>query len=100
MDVVEKIKLLTKERGWSEYRLVKESELAPSTIANIFHRNTIPSVPTLELICRALGITLSQFFGEGEMVSLSKEQEQMLRLWSYLSEEQKESLSDFLRTLK
>ncbi|MCI8307490.1 MAG: helix-turn-helix domain-containing protein [Lachnospiraceae bacterium] len=100
MDVVEKIKQKTKERGWSEYRLVKESELPQSTIANIFHRNTIPTIPTLEIICKAFGITLSQFFSEGDMVSLSKEQEQMLRLWSYLSEEQQESLSDFLRTLK
>lgn len=100
MDVVEKIKQLTKERGWSEYRLVKESELPPSTIANIFHRNTIPGIPTLEIICNTLGLTLSQFFSEGEMVSLSKEQEQMLRLWSYLSREQQDSLCDFLRTLK
>lgn len=100
MDVFEKLKQLTEERGWSEYRLVKESGLPTSTIANIFHRNTIPSIPTLEIICQAFGITLSQFFSEGDMVSLSKEQEQMLRLWSYLSKEQQESLCDFLRTLK
>ena len=100
MDVFEKLKQLTEERGWSEYRLVKESGLPTSTIANIFHRDTIPSIPTLEIICQAFGITLSQFFSEGDMVSLSKEQEQMLRLWSYLSKEQQVSLCDFLRTLK
>ncbi len=99
MDVIERLKQLTEERGWSEYKLVKMCGLPSSTISNIFHRNTIPSIPTLEIICKGFGITLSQFFSEGDMVSLSKEQEQMLRLWSYLSEEQQESLCDFLRTL-
>ena len=47
MDVIKKIKDLTAERGWSEYRLSKESGIAPSTIANIFHRDTLPNVITL-----------------------------------------------------
>ena len=100
MDVIEKVKELTKERGWSEYRLAKESGLSGSTIANIFHRNTIPSIPTLEILCEAFGITLSQFFYEGEAVYLSHEQKQVLRLWSYLTGEQQLLASKFLETMK
>ena len=41
------------------YRLAKESGLTESTIANVYRRNAIPSVDTLEKICHGLGITLS-----------------------------------------
>ena len=62
MDVIKKIKDLAEEQGWTEYRLVKESSIAASTISNIFHRNTLPNIITLESICNTFGITLSQFF--------------------------------------
>lgn len=74
IDVAQKIKELTKERGWSEYRLVKESDLPASTIANIFHRDTTPSISTLSVLCDTFGITLSQFFSEGDTISLSSDQ--------------------------
>lgn len=99
MDVPQKIKELTKERGWSEYRLVKESKLPASTIANIFHRNTVPSISTLEVICETFGITLSQFFSDGSMVSLSAEQEALLMQWSYLSAEQRHLLTELMKTM-
>ncbi|MCI8562880.1 MAG: helix-turn-helix transcriptional regulator [Lachnospiraceae bacterium] len=99
MDVSQKIKQLTKERGWSEYRLVKESKLPTSTIANIFHRNTIPSISTLEAICEAFGITLSQFFSNNNMVSLSNEQAALLEQWGYLSPKQRYLLSELMKTM-
>ena len=48
----------------SEYRLAKTSGLSDSTIKNIFKWNTQPTIETLETICRAFGITLSQFFAD------------------------------------
>ena len=66
MDIHKKLKELMKNRGWSEYRLSKECGLSESTLANIFKRGTMPSISTLETICDAFGITLSQFFCEGE----------------------------------
>lgn len=98
MQVIQKIKQLAEARGWTEYRLVKESGLAPSTIANIYHRNTIPTLPTLETLCNTFGITLSQFFSEDERVSLSKEQSQLLEYWSALTPEQRNALLDLLKT--
>ena len=70
MDVLRKIKELMEARQWSEYRLIKESGLPTSTIANIFHRDTVPSIKTLESICAAFGITLGQFFSDGDMIEL------------------------------
>lgn len=99
MNVSQKIKKLTEERGWSEYRLVKESKLPTSTIANIFHRDTTPSISTLEAICNTFGITLSQFFSDDDMVSLSPEQAALLKQWGYLSPEQRHLLSELMKTM-
>lgn len=100
MDTIQKIKQLADNRGWTEYRLVKESGLAPSTIANIYHRNTIPSIPTLEHLCHTFGITLSQFFSEGDSVSLSPEQAHLLDCWAAISPEQRQLILGLLETMK
>ena len=71
MDVTGKIKHILSQRGWTAYRLAKESRLSESTIANIIKRNAIPSVDTLEAICNGMGITLSQFFADGELIEVT-----------------------------
>ena len=73
MDVHKRLRQLLNERGWTEYRLSKKCGLSESTLANIFRRNTMPSITTLEAICNGFGITLSQFFAEDEMVELTPE---------------------------
>ena len=71
IDTHERLRQLLTERGWSESRLSKNCRLSESTSANIFRRNTVPSIATLEAICAGFGITMSQFFAEGEMVELT-----------------------------
>ena len=100
MNVTQKIKQLAEARGWTEYRLVKESGLAASTIANIYHRNTIPSIPTLEVLCKTFGITLSQFFSESDVVALSREQAQLLEHWAAITPIQRDTLLTLLKTMK
>ena len=58
MDAKARIRELMAERKWSEYRLAIASGLSQSTVANIFNRNTTPSIATLESICAGFGITL------------------------------------------
>lgn len=100
MDIIEKIRQLMTQREWSEYRLAKESGLPQSTISNIFHRNTLPSIPTLEVICTTFGLTLSQFFAEGPTFSLSSEQQTLLQNWTKLSDSQKELIAKLFDELK
>ena len=99
MNVIERIKDLNAKRGWTEYRLVKETGLSASTVANIFHRNTIPSIPTLETICAAYGISLSQFFAEGASISLTDEQQALLESWGMLTSEQKKVLLNLIEQM-
>ena len=100
MDAKERIRELMAERKWSEYRLAIASGLSQSTVANIFNRNTTPSVATLESICAGFGITLAQFFAEGEMVELTEEQREMFSAWSTLTKEQKEALQQLILVMK
>lgn len=99
MDTRQRIKQLMDQRGWTEYRLALNCGLSQSTISNIFRRNTTPSVATLETICTAFGITLSQFFAEGDMIDLNPELKEVFEHWISLTSEQKELVLQMLRTL-
>lgn len=100
MDTNMRIKQLMGEKGWTEYRLAKESGLSQSTIANLFSRNTVPSISTLEMICQGLGITLAQFFADNEFVELNESQKKMFDKWLYLSAKQKDLIMDIIDNMK
>ena len=100
MNTNERIVALMRERGWSEYRLAKESGLSQSTIANLFQRNTVPSISTLESICAGFGITLAQFFSDGNFIELTNEQVEFFEKWKYLTPEQKELIFKVIDNMK
>lgn len=92
MDTLERLRRLLDERDWTEYRLARESGLSDSTIKNIYKRNTQPTIETLEAICRGFGITLSQFFADGEMAELTPELKELFNGWVNLTPEQKHAV--------
>ena len=96
MDTHQRLRQLLDERGWTEYRLSKYCGLSESTLANIFRRNTTPSIATLEAICKGFGITLSQFFAENEMVELTPELEDLFNKWITLTPEQKAAVHSMI----
>ena len=118
MDAQKRIRELMAERGWTDYRLAKESGLSHSRrpaqifdltgavaqrlenppgfqppITNMFNRNNAPTLPTLEAVCAAMGITLAQFFADGpDSAALTEEQRSLFAKWSTLTDKQKEAL--------
>ena len=56
---------LCEKRGISKYRLAQMTGIAQSSLGRIMAKESLPSLPTLEKICEALDVTLSQFFCEG-----------------------------------
>ena len=100
MDTLARLKQLLNDRGWTEYRLSKECGLAQSTIGNIYRRNVNPSLDTLETICKGFGITLSQFFAEGEVVELTPELKEVFDNWVSLTPRQKEAALQMLKAMK
>lgn len=100
MDIQKRIKQLMDERNWTDYRLAKAAGLSHSTVTNMFNRNNAPTFPTLEAVCQAFGITLAQFFSEGnEAVQLTEEQRTLFSIWSTLNEEQKKALLQLMNTM-
>lgn len=88
-DVLKTILQYREERGWTEYQLAEESGLPQSTISSWYRKDMMPTIPSLEKICIAFGITLSQLFAEGDSpVSLTMSQRKLLERWSRLSDEQ------------
>ncbi len=96
MNTLERLRQLLEDRGWTEYRLSKECGLSQSTIGNIYRRNTTPSIDTLEIICKAFGITLSQFFADTDMVELTPELKSLFDGWVSLTPEQKAAIQNMI----
>ncbi|MGN0799304.1 MAG: helix-turn-helix domain-containing protein [Christensenellales bacterium] len=90
-DVLSRMTSLLRAKGWTRYRLAKEAGLSTTTINNLWLRNNSPSIATLEDICRALGITMAEFFTlPGEKApALTLEQQALLARWDQLSQEQR-----------
>ena len=88
-DVLSAITEYRLERGWSEYQLAERSGLPQSTISSWYRKDIVPTVPSLEKICDAFGITLSQLFAmNGSPVTLTTRQKELLERWDRLDEEQ------------
>ena len=99
MDATERIKTLMEQRGWSAYRLSKNCGLSENTIATILKRNSLPSISTLEAICKGFGITMSEFFAEGDLIEVSPDTKQLIDYWSGLSVEQKASVLELVKNM-
>lgn len=81
-DVLGRITELRKARGWSAYRLAKESGIPQSTIATWYQKQLSPPVDKIEIICDTLGISLSEFFHKGDdtLEKYYKELDYMIRI--------------------
>lgn len=64
MNTIIRVYELLDDRALSLTKLAEMSGVAYSTIKMAESRNTQLSVDTIERICNALGITLSEFFAE------------------------------------
>lgn len=92
-DILATITTYREERNWTEYQLAERSGLPQSTISSWYRKNMIPTIPSLEKICSAFGITLSQLFAEeNTAVSLTASQKKLLDRWNRLSEDQQNAV--------
>lgn len=99
-DILSLITAYREARGWTEYQLAERSGLPQSTISSWYRKEIVPTVPSLEKICNAFGITLSQLFAEDEeAVTLTDPQKKLLRYWARLSKEQQEAVIKLLELL-
>ena len=92
-DILSTITKSRESRGWTEYQLAERSGLPQSTISSWYRKDMMPSVPSLDKICKAFGITLSQLFAEDDaLVSLTDSQKQLLERWAKLDDGQQAAI--------
>ena len=94
INVLKRITALRMARGWTEYGLACRCDLPQSTISSWYRHNMLPSLGSLEKICKGFDLTLSQFFlSETDPVTtLTKQQRELLENWFKLSDTQKKKL--------
>ena len=97
MEVLEKIDILRKDRGWSINYLAMESELTQSTLNNLYRRHTEPKISTLRSICNAFGISLSEFFKDEDE---DNEEDELIKKVKSLSDINKKALLQLLKNIK
>jgi len=99
-NILVKIVELREARNWSEYQLAERANIPQSTINSWYRKNMTPSISSLEKICTALDITLSQLFAASQVhYDLTDEQKSLIEKWSKLNEEQKEAILNLIDSM-
>lgn len=100
IDINNRIRQLCDARGWTIYRLAKESGITYSTLCTMLTKNNLPSILTLSKICSGFGITMSDFFDDGSScVFLMPEEQDLLTQWKSLSTESRISAKKYIQFL-
>ena len=87
-------------RGWTEYQLAERSGLPQSTISSWYKKGMTPSFSSLEKICGAFGLTLSQFFADWQYhLALTDNQRRLLDALAFLTAPQKDALLLLMQTM-
>ena len=63
-------------------------------------KTSVEAVAKEVKICTALGVTLSQFFQEGNSENLTDKQREVLRIWNDLNTNEQETVMFFLCTVE
>ena len=98
MDILQRLIELQQQHGWSDYRIAKEAGLSPNTVSNVYRRGNTPSIVRLEALCKAFGITMAQFFAEGDMIEITPELRKLFDSWVALTPEQKNAVWQIIKT--
>lgn len=100
IDVLTIITEYREARGWTEYQLAEQSGLPQSTISSWYRKGMIPTIPSLEKVCNAFGITLSQLFaGDEDSISLTPSQKKLMEAWARLTEEQQAAVFQLIERM-
>lgn len=103
-DVLKRIKEILDEKGWTLYKLSKETGIPYSSLNSLFNKNNQPTISTLEKICEGLQISLEDFFSAGlshqiEVESYTREEREIIDSYRKLNKKNKNLLKGFIDLL-
>lgn len=100
IDILAKIEAMRIERGWSEYELSKKADIPQSTISSWYRKNQVPTLRLLDKLSKAFDVSLSVLLvQENDLVELSAQEKEVLRIFNCLSPKQRQHFVQFLKSL-
>lgn len=100
MDIHERILELIKKENWSLYKLSEKSGIYKTTVYDWYNdKHYTPSRNSIELICAALNISLTEFYSGIDEGELDGEQMHLLDLFAKVPKEKRKVVFELLRNL-
>ncbi len=82
INVLARISQFKERRGWTLWKLAEPSGVDQTANPAWYKKGRSPSVASLEKICEAFGVTISQFFAEeNSSVVFTTDQREMMNPW-------------------
>lgn len=94
--MLEKFKLVCKQKNKSQYALAKDTSVSDSSIWNIMNGVSKPYVYTMLLLCEALEISMGELFSNP---GLSTEEEALVSTYRLLSPKKRKMLEVYVDML-
>jgi len=91
-EITEKIFTMMASRRWSAYRLEQESGVSAPTIRRWQQSDMYPTIPNIMQVCEAFGITLAEFFLDGDMVELTPDVKELHADWRALTSDEQSAV--------
>lgn len=96
--IIDRIEQLCEQKQMSRYRLAQKSGISQSSISTLLNRQSVPTIQTLEKICKGLDMTLAQFFSEDdELPNLTEEQKRFLTTWNAMNKQEKALVEAYMQ---
>ena len=92
IDILDRITSHRISRNWTEYQLAQKSGIPQSTISTWYRKKMLPTLSSLDKICRAFDMTMAQFLSENDgLTEITTDQRELLDKWELLSPIQKKA---------
>ena len=100
MDIHARILELIKKKGWSLYKLSEKTGIHKTTVYDWYNdKHFTPDRKSIELVCAALNISLTEFYSGIDENELSGEQVLLLELFAKVPSDKRKVVFDLLRSL-
>lgn len=95
-----KLKFYIKDKGLTIYKVTELCDLSENTIYNWYNKGAEPSLHALCSICKVLGISMPELFSESDNEILTIKENEVIRQFRTLSDNQKDLVIKLLSELK
>ena len=100
MEIGERLRQYRKAKGFSIYKLSKETDISQNHICGIENGKRQPTVETLKRLVTPMGITFAELFNENEQVSfLTPDERELVENYRSMPKESAELLYALSNTL-